>query len=103
MKIDPKSLDGLYETKSNQSIRNGKTQISNEADRKTDTVTKQDRIEISEKGTRHGEVLAVKTSLVNEVKKETSAEKIQRLTEEVKNGTYFVSSSDIAEAILKLK
>lgn len=62
-----------------------------------------DKIEISEKGLRHGEVAAAKRNLIESLEKSASEKRIQELREKINSGQYFVPSRDIAEAMLKFK
>lgn len=96
MKINPSKITSIYEAQSRCNIKNQNVAASEEAPNR-----KGDRIEISQKGLRYGEILASKTALVKELEKGAKQEKIQMLKEKISKGEYNVSSHDIAEAILK--
>ena len=92
MKIDPANIVKLHETVSNKDM------VPNKKSRQTG-----DRIEISDIGTKHSEIASMKSKIIYDVEKGASAEKLQRLKSEIENGTYHVSSDDIASAMLKKK
>ena len=103
MKIGPNTnnLINFYETTSKASVAGRKAVDGNTVANNSSPV--KDKIEISEKGLRHGEVMAAKLRLTESLEKSASEKRIQELREKINSGQYFVSSRDIAEAILKLK
>ena len=95
MRIDPKSnIEGIYEanTKKNQSISENSTNKGNE--------TNIDRVEISKTAESYDELSSVKEAVVNDVEKGASPDKLRSLKAQIENGTYYVSSEDIAGAVL---
>lgn len=96
MKINPNKVTSFYEAQSSSISKVKKDTVSENA-----SSNKGDRIEISQKGLKHGEVLASKSVLANGVEKGARDEKILMLKDKIAKGEYYVSSSDIAEAILK--
>lgn len=101
MKIGSNKLISIYEAQANSNISEKKDSIRNKM-AYVNKSSKNDRIEISEKGLRHGEIIASKSRLSDEIQKSAS-DKIQILKDKISRGEYNVSSSDIAEAILKTK
>jgi anti-sigma28 factor (negative regulator of flagellin synthesis) len=97
MKIDPKRAVNFYETQTN------KSQAKSEAKINKDNSIKRDRVEISSQASKHSELIEMKEKIASEVGKGASPERLQRLKIEIKNGTYSVSSLDIADSILKIK
>ena len=96
MRIDPKNnLDGIYET----NIKKSNSSTSGNSVNK-DTELNKDRVEISEEASNYDELSSVKSEVVSQVEKGTSADKLRKLKSEIENGTYYVSSNDIAGAIL---
>lgn len=99
MKIDPK-LISLYEAQVGKGVKRSDDFIRRDP-RLSRAVVRNDRIEISEKAAKFSEIQAMKTQLLKEVEKAPNPEKLYRLKEQIENGTYQVSSSAIADAILK--
>lgn len=66
-------------------------------------VTIKDKVEISGKGSRMCNTKDISRTIVSEIDKPISPERIAQLKNQIKNGTYKVSSSAIADAILKSK
>lgn len=96
MKINPIKVTNLYEAnKKNTSIDN--TNI------KKDTHHNNDKVEISSAGLKHSEAETIKMRLINEITKGTDKDKIQSLKDSIHNGTYNVSSTNIAEAMISGK
>ncbi|HHV50834.1 MAG TPA: flagellar biosynthesis anti-sigma factor FlgM [Candidatus Avimonas sp.] len=102
MKIGPNTnnLINFYETTAKRAVA-GRNTLQDKSVNNSSPV--KDKIEISEKGLRHGEVVAAKRNLIESLEKSASEKRIQELREKINSGQYFVSSRDIAEAILKLK
>jgi flagellar biosynthesis anti-sigma factor FlgM len=97
MKIDPTKVAGIYEANVSKNV--SKSNI----DTKKETYGSRDRIEISKTGAKYNEISALKSKIINEIDKGTSTEKIQRLKSEINNGTYQVSSNNIADAMINNK
>lgn len=95
MRIDPKSnIIGTYETnlKKNQDIaQNGS---------KKDKETNIDRVEISPTAENFDELSSIKKTVVNDIEKGASPDRLRSLKMKIENGTYHVSSQDIAGAIM---
>lgn len=95
MRIDPKKqIDIIYETniKKNSSTMDNKTNKESELNK--------DRVEISKAASNYDELSSIKSKIVEGVEKGTSVDKIRKLKAEIENGTYFVSSQDIANSII---
>ena len=67
MKIESKKLVSLYEAQSSSSLQNKKADFKKDASNKNSSNIKNDRIEISNKGLKHGEILALKSNLVDSI------------------------------------
>lgn len=100
MKIDPKLIN-LYESQVGKGIKRSDDFIKKDP-KLSSAVVRNDRIEISEKGAKFSEIQAMKSQLLKDIEKASNAEKLYRLQEQIENGTYHVSSSAIADAILKV-
>ena len=96
MKIDPIKVASLYEA-------NSKKNSADNRNVKKDIQHSNDRVEISNSGSKHSEVASLNSKIIRGIEKGASAEKIQRLKAEIENGTYNISSSDITNAMLNSK
>lgn len=97
MRIDPKKVEGIYENlikAPSVSVQNGKTVAKDQPSAK-------DRLELSADFSKRDTVKNLKTGVADEIEKGTSSERLRSLKAAVKNGTYRVSSDDIAQAMLK--
>ncbi|HBT64992.1 MAG TPA: hypothetical protein DEB10_10080 [Ruminococcaceae bacterium] len=101
MKIDPNKVARIYEIRS--SSVNRKSAVDKNTAAKKYSGEKNDRIEISDNGVKHGEVLTYKKVLVKEAERSANEGRIQMLKDKISRGEYHVPSSNIAEAILKTK
>lgn len=95
MKIDPIKVASLYEATANNNI------INNNSNMQKDVQHSNDRVEISDVGSKHSEIALFKARVINDIEKGASAEKIQVLKSGIENGTYHVSGVDIAEAMIR--
>jgi len=95
MRIDPKSnINGTYETNLNKNqdiAKNGS---------KKDKQTNIDRVELSSTAEKFDELSSIKKAVVNNIEKGTSPERLRSLKMQIENGTYHVSSHDIAGVII---
>ncbi|MEA4831979.1 hypothetical protein SDC9_198675 [bioreactor metagenome] len=64
---------------------------------------KKDSLVISEKAKSHSEVKGIVSAVINKAEKPASSEKLMRLKSQIASGEYNISSSDIAEKILRQK
>lgn len=96
VKIEPNKVAGIYEA--NKIINTSKTDNGI----KNQTKSSVDRIEISKAGAKYNEISALKSKLIGDIDKGSSTEKLQRLKFEINNGTYHISSDDIAGAMFKM-
>lgn len=97
MRIDPKSnIESIYEanTKKNSSA------LENNVNQE-DKLNK-DRVEISKTARSFDELSPIKEKVVADVEKATSPDRLRELKAQIENGTYHVSSQDIAAAILNI-
>lgn len=94
MKIDPIKVTGLYEANVKKNLTNDGSNV------KKGIQSSKDKVEISDTGSKYSEISSLKSKVVNEIGKGASAEKIHKLKTAVENGTYHVSGSDIADAML---
>ena len=95
MRIDPNSnIEGMHDVgiKNNTTISQNNAQENNKLN--------QDRIEFSQAANSFDELSAVKDKVVKEVEASTSPDRLRELKAQIENGTYFVSSEDIAGAIM---
>jgi anti-sigma28 factor (negative regulator of flagellin synthesis) len=98
MRIDPKNkIDGIYEA----NIKKNSSASDNSV--KKDKELNKDRVEISKEASNYDELSNIKSEIVSKGEKGTSADKLRRLKAEIENGTYYVSSQDIADAIINSK
>jgi|GEM_PF-1346562 len=100
MRIDSKSnVEGIYEKTMKKDITiadsSNKGNSINEEKK-----TSQDRIEISRNGSSFDELSSIKEKAVADIEKSTSPDKLRQLKAAIENGTYYVSSEDIAGAIV---
>lgn len=95
MRIDPKNnIEGVYETnlKKNQSITENSVN--------KDTESNVDRVEISKNAANYDEINSLKESVVRDVEKGADPDRLRSLKAQIENGTYYVSSQDIAGKII---
>jgi len=97
MKIDPSKVAGIYEANVSKNVSKSNNDVKNEIS------TSRDRIELSKTGVKYSEISSLKSKVIDEIDKGTDAEKIQSLKAAINNGTYRVSSNDIAAAMIKNK
>lgn len=98
MRIDPKKVEGIYENlikAPSVSVQSGK-QVSKEQP------AVKDRLELSSDFSKRDTVKNLKAGIADEIEKGASSEKLRSLKAAIKNGTYQVSSDDIAQAMLNL-
>lgn len=95
MRIDPKKqLDMVYETNIKKNLSSSGNKMNKE------TEFNKDRVEISKSASNYDELSNIKSKVVENVEKGTSVDKIRNLKTEIENGTYYVSSQDIANSII---
>lgn len=95
MRIDPKgSIEGIYEAtlKKNTTVADKEAQAEKKIEK--------DKVEISKTAGSYDELSPIKKKIVEEVEKGTPPSRLRQLKASIENGTYHVSSKDIAEAIL---
>lgn len=59
-----------------------------------------DKVEISQDAASRAEVARLASSVALEVEGTASPQRLREITENIENGTYFVSAQDVADAIL---
>ncbi len=95
MRIDSKSnVDGIYEANLKKSSKVSENGMSKKDERNID------RVEISSAASSYDEISSIKNKIVDEVEKGTSPEKLRLLKDQIENGTYHISSKDIASALI---
>ncbi len=95
MRVDSKSnIEGIYETNMKKNTVAGNSKQENKLN--------QDRVEISETASSYDEQNSIKDKIVKEVESPTNPNKLRELKAKIENGTYHVSSTDIAGAIVRL-
>lgn len=92
MKINRNELDRVYNTKLPENNTSKKA--------KKETTEATDKIVLSDKAKEYSTMNSLTTSVVEEVTRKTSPEKLLKLKNDVAKGNYHVSSNDIAGAIL---
>lgn len=98
MRIDPKNMDGIYET----TVKKNASALAGDANGNSPKA-KTDRVEISKalKGRSEADVAA--SVVVSQIDAGASPEKLHKLKSAIAAGTYHVSSDDIADAMLSAK
>ncbi len=98
MRVDPNNpIDQVYQS----TVRNKPVnqEESSEAVNTQKEMAK-DKVEISQKAAEYDSVDAAKDRIVNEVEKGTHADRLRQLKADIESGAYYVSSQDIAGAML---
>lgn len=96
MRIDPTKIDGIYEAQ----LKRGAGQVH------TDSIgseIKEDRIELSKNAKEHDELRGLVSGIAGEIEKGASPDKLRALKKSISEGSYSVSSEEIAGAILNTK
>lgn len=95
MRVDPKAnVNAVYEMNAKNTLATAQNGLGKEEK------LNQDRIEISPGADAYDELSSVKEKVIGEIEAGTSADKLRSLKAEIENGTYHISSEDIASAIL---
>jgi anti-sigma28 factor (negative regulator of flagellin synthesis) len=98
MRVDAKgNIEAIHELNIKNSVSATKNNLEE------NNQLNQDRVEISETASSYDELATVKDQVVKEVEAPTSPDKLRSLKAQIENGTYNVSSNDIAAAILGTK
>ena len=98
MRVDAKgNIDSIHEV----SIKNNLSTSQNNLEK--EEKLNQDRIEISPSVSDYDGLSSVKDEVVKEVEAPTSPDKLRSLKSQIENGTYHISSDDLAAAILSVK
>ncbi len=98
MRIDPKNnVNGVYDTSFNKNSKVADNSVSKENKKNID------RVEISPAASKYDQISSIKDKIISEVERGTSPEKLRQLKVQIENGTYHVSSEDIAKAIVNGK
>ena len=97
MRIDPNNLSGVYESQ----MKTGGSTVGGE-EIKENKMPK-DRIELSSAYKKRSGINEIKSNVVSEIEKGASPEKLKMLKKQIQDGTYKVSSDDIAQAMLGMK
>ena len=95
MRIDPKNIGAVYESQ----IKNHAAAHS-EGKEQAKSANAGDRVELSTEYKNRSAMEDLKRSVAVDVKKDTNAEKLQRLKGAVESGNYRVDSEVLADAIL---
>jgi len=99
MRVDSKgNIEGIYEKTMKKDLAVPKNNFKN--DKKEDAAD-QDRIDISKNASSYDEFSSIKDKIVNDIENATRPDKLRQIKAAIENGTYHVSSEDIAGAILK--
>jgi flagellar biosynthesis anti-sigma factor FlgM len=97
MRINSKSnLEGIYETNLKKN-----TTVSEKKEKLEKSLNK-DKVEISKTAGNYDQLRPIKEKIVNEVEKGTDPNRLRELKAQIENGTYFVSSQDIASSIMDI-
>lgn len=95
MKIYLSNMESLYSSISGSE----KSSAKKTAGAANDTGV--DKTDISVLSSAHDEIAEIKSAAVSETEKGTDPDKLRALRDQIANGTYFVSSSDISAAMFK--
>jgi len=95
------NVDGLYEASMKKDITGAENKVNSENSvNNTSDIKKQDRVEISEAAAGYDELGAIKEKVVQDVQAGAGPDRLRELKAQIKDGTYFVSSADIAASII---
>jgi flagellar biosynthesis anti-sigma factor FlgM len=97
MKINPASVYGVYKP---TETPDGGARVKNGTSASVPAVEKQDTIQISSQGKAQQEIGRIVSEIMDEVSQNAGAERLESLKAAIADGSYHVSSDDLADAIL---